>query len=134
VTFKLTDSGYNFKSLHQISPSLEPTEAGVSTAWARGVAKAYNCLVAVGYPETVDITEKWPADPEYYSSAVMVKPSGRVVLHYRKTHLYPTDEKWALESADGFYARSIGGLGKVAFGIGEELRLHTISITPKTHE
>jgi len=58
---KLTETGYNFKSLKDISPYLEPTAAGISSLWARTTALKYDCVVTVGYPEKVDITPKWPA-------------------------------------------------------------------------
>ena len=37
-----------------------------------------------------------------YNSTVTVDPEGQVVAHYRKTHLYYTDELWAQESPQGF--------------------------------
>ncbi|SPN97654.1 uncharacterized protein DNG_01167 [Cephalotrichum gorgonifer] len=110
-------SGYNFKSLAEIHPSLEPTGAGISSLWARTTALKYNCHVAVGYPETTDISHKWPADPEYYNAAIVVGPDGENVAHYRKTHLYYTDQTWALEGNHGFYGDHITGLGQTAIGI-----------------
>lgn len=37
----------------EITPFLEPTAAGPSTAWAISTAQNYNCHVTVGYPEHV---------------------------------------------------------------------------------
>lgn len=109
--------GYNFRSLQHISPFLEPTVAGISSLWARSKALKYNCAVTVGYPEKVDITAKWPADPEYYNSAITVNSEGETVANYRKTHLYYTDERWALEGPSGFFGGYLSGVGHVAMGI-----------------
>ena len=57
---RLTPPGYNFKSLKDITPFLEPTAAGISSLWARTTALKYGCVVTVGYPEKVDITATWP--------------------------------------------------------------------------
>ncbi|RFU33883.1 hypothetical protein B7463_g2450, partial [Scytalidium lignicola] len=113
---ELAFTGYNFKSLGEISPFLEPTTAGISTLWAKTTALKHNCVVTVGYPETVDVNEKWPTSPEYYNSAVTVNKAGDVIANYRKSFLYYTDETWALEGR-GFYGNHIDGLGDVAMGI-----------------
>lgn len=109
-------SGYNFKSLGEISPHLEPTEAGISAAWSRQAALKHDCVVVTGYPEKIDQGDNWPADPEYYNSAVIMDGDGNVVGNYRKSHLYYTDDTWALEG-QGFYSGHIRGLGKMALGI-----------------
>jgi len=114
---ELAFTGYNFKSLKEILPFLEPTTAGISSLWARSTALKYNCLVTVGYPETVDVTKKWPSGPEYYNSAVTCDMNGEVIANYRKHFLYYTDEKWALEGPAGFYAGEIPNIGNVAMGI-----------------
>ncbi|ATZ55416.1 hypothetical protein BCIN_12g00140 [Botrytis cinerea B05.10] len=114
---ELAFSGYNFKSLHHISPYLEPTTSGISSLWARTTALKYECVVIVGYPEKVDISPKWPASPEYYNSAITVNKDGETISNYRKSFLYHTDSKWALEGPDGFFDGEIDGLGNVAIGI-----------------
>jgi predicted amidohydrolase len=114
--------GYNFKSLHQIHPFLEPSGSGISSLWARTTALKLNTRVIVGYPEKVDIREKWPASPEYYDSAIMVNGDGENVLNYRKHFLYKTDETWALEGDGGFYNGDIPGLGKTVVGICMDLK------------
>ncbi|KAH8767969.1 carbon-nitrogen hydrolase [Hyaloscypha finlandica] len=114
---ELAFSGYNFKSLQQISPYLEPTTSGITSLWARTTALKYECVVTVGYPEKVDITPKWPASPEYYNSAITVNADGETIANYRKSFLYYTDETWALEGPDGFFDGEIEGLGNVAMGI-----------------
>ncbi|TGO16399.1 hypothetical protein BPAE_0500g00050 [Botrytis paeoniae] len=114
---ELAFSGYNFKSLQHISPYLEPTTSGISSLWARTTALKYECVVIVGYPEKVDISPKWPASPEYYNSAITVNKDGETISNYRKSFLYHTDSKWALEGPDGFFDGEIDGLGNVAIGI-----------------
>jgi predicted amidohydrolase len=114
---ELAFSGYNYKSLREISPFLEPPGSGISSLWARTTALRHDCTVVVGYPEKVDVTAKWPASPEYYNSALVVSPDGETIANYRKSFLYYTDETWALEGKDGFFRGRIPGLGRVALGI-----------------
>lgn len=75
--------------------------------------------MVVGYPETVDITEKWPASPEYHNSALIVDPAGEAIVNYRKAHLYPLEEKWSLEGPYSFYDGEIPGFGNVVMGLGK---------------
>ncbi|PHH73216.1 hypothetical protein CDD80_3948 [Ophiocordyceps camponoti-rufipedis] len=110
-------SGYNFKSLNDISPFLEPSGSGITSLWARTSALRYGCFVAAGYPEKVDVSPKWPTGPEYYNSAIVVNADGETVANYRKSFLYYTDETWALEGDGGFYDGFIPGLGSVSIGI-----------------
>ncbi|KAI0002309.1 carbon-nitrogen hydrolase [Xylariaceae sp. FL0662B] len=114
---ELAFSGYNFKSLNDISPFLEPSGAGITSLWARTTALKYNCVVAAGYPEKVDVTRKWPTSPEYYNSVIVVNEDGETIANYRKSHLYYTDETWALEGPSGFYQGYIPGIGRTAMGI-----------------
>ncbi|CZT07610.1 related to amino-terminal amidase [Rhynchosporium graminicola] len=114
---ELAFTGYNFHSLADISPFLEPTTSGITSLWARTTALKYNCVVTAGYPEKVDLSPKWPASPEYYNSAITVNADGETIANYRKSFLYCTDETWALEGPDGFYDGEIDGLGTVAMGI-----------------
>jgi protein N-terminal amidase len=76
----------------------------------------------VGYPEKVDVSDRWPASPEYYNSALVYNGDGDVVGNYRKSFLYYTDETWALESGAGFFKKTIPGLGNVALGICTDLK------------
>lgn len=129
-----TFAGYNFKSLREISPYLEPTGSGLSSCWAKNTALNYDCTVIAGYPEKVDVTDKWPADPEYYNSAVVVNSDGETIANYQKTHLYYTDETWALEGPNGFYKGRIPGIGRTAIGICMDIKLVVrISIRERIH-
>ncbi|KAI1138641.1 carbon-nitrogen hydrolase [Hypoxylon sp. FL0543] len=114
---ELAVTGYNFRSLRDISPFLEPTGSGISSVWARTTALKYNCTTIVGYPEKVDVSRQWPTSPEYYNSALIVNQDGDTVGNYRKTHLYYTDETWALEGPGFFKGRLPGIGGTVAMGI-----------------
>lgn len=114
---ELAFTGYNFKSLGHISPYLEEASTGISSLWARNTALKHDCTVVVGYPEKVDPTLNWPTDPEYYNSAIAVNGDGETVANYRKTHLYYTDETWALEGSHGFFGGRLPGLGQTAMGI-----------------
>lgn len=110
-------AGYNFRSLREISPFLEPTGAGISSLWARTTALKHNCTVTVGYPETADVSHKWPTGPEYYNATIVVGRDGETITNYRKSFLFYTDETWALEGQDGFFDGYIPGLGYATVGI-----------------
>ncbi|KAL2021509.1 hypothetical protein VTK56DRAFT_7142 [Thermocarpiscus australiensis] len=118
---ELAFTGYNFRSLQEIFPFLEDAGDGVTSLWAQATALKYDCTVVVGYPEKVDVTEKWPTSPEYYSSVVVINRDGDAIVNYRKSFLYYTDETWALEGGDGFFQGRIPGLGNVALGICTDL-------------
>ncbi|KAJ8118102.1 hypothetical protein ONZ43_g4059 [Nemania bipapillata] len=121
---ELAFTGYNFKSLREISPFLEPKGSGISALWARTVALKLNCLVTVGYPEKVDVKPKWPTSPEYYNSVIVVNSDGETIANYRKSFLYYTDETWALEGQEGFYGGYIPGLGNTSMGICMDINPH----------
>ncbi|KAF5021650.1 hypothetical protein F66182_6308 [Fusarium sp. NRRL 66182] len=114
---ELAFSGYNFKSLQDIAPFLEYSGSGITSLWARTIALKYNCVVTVGYPEKVDLSTKWPANPEYYNSTIVVNAEGETIANYRKAFLYYTDESWALEGNAGFFEGWIPGLGNTSIGI-----------------
>ncbi|GAB0136590.1 hypothetical protein EsDP_00004887 [Epichloe bromicola] len=114
---ELAFSGYNFKSLQDITPFLEHSGSGITSLWARTIALKYNCYVTVGYPEKVDVSPMWPTGPEYYNSAIVVNGEGETVANYRKSFLYYTDETWALEGNKGFYDGFLPGLGNTSIGI-----------------
>ncbi len=105
-------SGYNFPSLEAITPYLEPTTAGPSTAWAVRTSQRLRCHVTVGYPERT-------SGPSVvrYNSVVLVGPDGKVLVNYRKSFLYDTDVTWATEGPQGFFAGELPSMGKVAMGI-----------------
>jgi protein N-terminal amidase len=110
--------GYNFTSLSHISPFLEYAGTGISSLWARSRALKHNCHVIVGFPEQVDVSDRWPTSPEYYNSAIIVSNEGETIGIYRKHFLYMIDETWALEGP-GFGKDYIPGLGQTAMGICE---------------
>ncbi|KAG6994023.1 carbon-nitrogen hydrolase [Physcia stellaris] len=97
---ELAFSGYNFPSLDAIRPFLEPTARGASATWARDTARRLDCIVTVGYPEITVGSKVDPTMPASicYNSTITVSAQGDTLAHYRKTHLYYTDETWASES------------------------------------
>ncbi|KAH7152346.1 hydrolase, carbon-nitrogen family protein [Dactylonectria estremocensis] len=131
---ELAFTGYNFKSLGEISPFLEPSGSGISSLWARTQALKYDCTVIVGYPEKVDLSDQWPANPEYYNAAIVVSYDGDTVANYRKTHLYYTDETWALENPRGFFGKPLPGLGQVSIGICMDLNPYKFQTSWDTFE
>ncbi|KAF1957474.1 carbon-nitrogen hydrolase [Byssothecium circinans] len=112
-------SGYNFHSLEEIQPFLEPTTAGISTQWAIQVAKHYACHVTIGYPEVTTTEPK-----TQYNSTVTVSPAGTILTNYRKTFLYYTDETWSSEPTSTFYTGMLGTLGPVTHGICMDINPH----------
>lgn len=108
--------GSNFKSMQDIEPFLEPSGSGISSLWARTTALKYDCTVAVGYPETVDVASTRQTGPKYYNSTIVVNGDGQTIANYRKSFLYCTDETWASEGR-GFYGSEIAGAAKTAIGI-----------------
>ena len=63
--------------------------------------------MTVGYPElySPSLSANSPSFKSQvlaYNSTVTVAPNGQILAHYRKTHLYYTDETWAQESPDGW--------------------------------
>ncbi|RHZ48604.1 putative protein N-terminal asparagine amidohydrolase [Aspergillus thermomutatus] len=103
---ELALTGYNFPSLEAIRPFLEPAGKGVSAAWARETATRLRCKVCVGYPE-IEIERVTAAaaggersaqlQEKCYNSLLVVDEEGEVLLNYRKTFLFCTDETWAAE-------------------------------------
>jgi len=116
--------GYKFLTLEAIRPYLEPTAAGVSTQWAKTIARKYNCVVTIGYPEYALPEHILPnlstlSQTNNFNSTVTVAPDGEILAHYRKSFLYVTDETWASEGS-GFYAGVLPLRGvpcRVAMGI-----------------
>lgn len=104
--------GYNFSSLEAITPFLEETTAGTTTRWAQSIARRLGCCVTVGYPE---VTSSTPV--KRYNSTVTVARNGSILINYRKTFLYYTDETWASEGEPRFFVGQLGELGLVAHGI-----------------
>lgn len=105
--------------MEAITPFLEATSAGVSTQWAQAIAKKLSCFVTVGYPE---ITVSEPS--KRYNSTVTVAPNQNILVNYRKSHLYYTDESWAFEGKPPFFTGNLEGLGEVALGICMDINPH----------
>ncbi|KAF2484717.1 carbon-nitrogen hydrolase [Neohortaea acidophila] len=95
---ELAFSGYNFPDLASITPYLEATTSGPTTQWAIATAQKLGCCVTVGYPE---IHTAPNGHTKNYNSTVTVSATGEVLLNYRKSFLYYTDETWASEGPDG---------------------------------
>ncbi|TLS21343.1 uncharacterized protein PpBr36_10362 [Pyricularia pennisetigena] len=106
-------TGYNFESLEEIQPYLEPKGSGISALWARTTALKYNCKVAVGYPET---STDW-SGPVHFNSLLLVNEDGETLANYRKQHLYYKDETWCKEGTGGFFQGEVDGIGQTALGI-----------------
>ena len=63
--------------------------------------------MTIGYPELYSPppSANCPSSTSQilaYNSTVTVSPNGQILAHYRKTHLYYTDETWAQESPEGW--------------------------------
>ncbi|MCJ1285168.1 Carbon-nitrogen hydrolase [Xylographa opegraphella] len=122
---ELAFTGYNFSSLAAITPHLEPTARGPSAQWALRTARRLQCVVCVGYPERATsptaisistpqapsspphfpptaIPPPSPLTPPNHNALLLASPTGLILAHYRKTHLYYTDSTWAHPSREGF--------------------------------
>ncbi|KAL4981148.1 carbon-nitrogen hydrolase [Aspergillus desertorum] len=100
VLSELALTGYNFPSLEAIKPYLEPAGQGRSAAWARQTAKRLGCKVCIGYPEVeVETDGNGQRKEKYYNSLLVLDELGNILLNYRKTFLYYTDETWASEGS-----------------------------------
>lgn len=118
---ELAFTGYNFASRHAIQPFLEPSLSGISSLWARTAALRHDCHVALGYPEKVDASGIFADGPGFYNSLMMVSREGETMVNYRKTHLFTTDETWAMDGS-GFAAQWVPGVGQVAVGICADIK------------
>jgi protein N-terminal amidase len=76
---------------------------GITFAWARFIALKYECVVSVGFPEKMSMSEL--AFSKCYNSSVTVDADGEVIANYRKSFLDDSDKIWALEGLDGFLLR-----------------------------
>ena len=70
------------------------------------MAARLQCIVSVGYPEIApapylarDVGNHGMPTSISYNSTITISPKGDTLAHYRKTHLYYTDETWAQASA-----------------------------------
>jgi predicted amidohydrolase len=89
--------------------------------------------VVVGYPEKVDLSDKWPSSPEYYDSVLVVNGDGETVGNYRKRHLYTTDETWALEGDQGFFSGTIEPIDNAVLATSMDLKYVTRMVRMPTH-
>ncbi|KAL5047587.1 hypothetical protein BDW71DRAFT_179548 [Aspergillus fruticulosus] len=97
---ELALTGYNFPSFEAIKPYLEPAGQGRSAAWAHQTAKRLGCKVCIGYPEVeVGMGGNGQREEKYYNSLLVLDEQGNILLNYRKTFLYYTDETWASEGS-----------------------------------
>ncbi|KAK6542517.1 Carbon-nitrogen hydrolase [Orbilia ellipsospora] len=121
---ELAFTGYVFASKETIRPFLEPTTSGITTQWAQSTSRRLRCYTIVGYPElAVDyqpptnapwrpqVSDPFSETPiehdddedkiqqHSFNACVVTSPDGEVVMNYRKTFLYSTDETWASEGS-----------------------------------
>jgi protein N-terminal amidase len=102
-------SGYMFENKEEVDPFCEKCGEGPTFNWCSKIAKEYNSIVVVGYPEK--------DNSKYYNryeililkliySAYVVGVNGELVENVRKHFLYDTDYKWAEEGA-GFHSTQV---------------------------
>lgn len=84
---EMATTGYCWLSRDEIAPYVEPVP-GPTTGRFQELASRYGCYVALSFPEVA------PATGIYYNCGVLVGPNG-VAGHYRKTHSYISEPKWA---------------------------------------
>lgn len=96
--FALT--GYSFHNRAHILPYTSKVGTGPSFEFAQEVSKRFSCYTVMGYPER---SEEKSGFTNLYNSAVMTNPEGKVVMNYRKSFNYFTDDDWGCkENPEGF--------------------------------
>jgi protein N-terminal amidase len=89
---ELALSGYSHPSLEAINPFLETQSKGPTRHFATELAQSFSAHVVIGYPER--------HEGRCFNSAMIVNEQQGLVGHYRKKHLYTTDESWATEGPE----------------------------------
>jgi len=72
---------------------------------------------------TTNTPSPGPHEYKNYNATLTVSPTGIVLLNYRKTFLYYTDETWSLPGSS-FYSGVLGALGPVTHGICMDINPH----------
>lgn len=85
---EMATTGYGFTSREEIAPYVE-TIPGETVRIFGALAQKYRCYLVCGIPE-VDFSTGI-----YYNSAFLIGPSGVVIGHYRKTHQFFLENRWA---------------------------------------
>ena len=82
-------TGYVFTDAAEALQVAEPSD-GRTFALASKWARRHGSYFVIGYPELA-------ADGRLFNSALLLSPSGELLVNYRKRLLYEQDETWACE-------------------------------------
>ena len=100
-------SGYLFNDINQIRNIAEPADGETFSAFAGHCVKN-SCYISYGFPEK--------AGDRLYNSQNLIGPDGKLLMRYRKTHLFDADMTWAAPGDLGFMAAETP-LGVMGMGI-----------------
>jgi protein N-terminal amidase len=84
-------TGYNFAGPQEALPLAVAAGEGEEFQFASKIAVSLNSYVAFGYIERV--SEK--GEVLLYNAAAIIDRTGKLILNYRKSHLYYNDTLWA---------------------------------------
>ncbi len=101
-------TGYVFADAAEVLQVAEPC-GGRTFALAAQWARRYSSYLVIGYPELA-------ADGRLFNSALIVAPSGELLVNYRKRLLYEQDETWA-QPGDTAYPLIETPFGSMTCGI-----------------
>ena len=123
-------TGYQYLSPASIMPYLEQPRIGLTSLFARSMAKRLSCHVIAGYPEALPPSStsgghdgkqgsEGVSSGVGWNSAMVVDAQGEVVGNYRKTFRFDTDKHWARE---GVFMMRGGGKDFAADDLGDGFR------------
>ena len=105
---------YLWNSAAQIRPHTEPKKGPTFLAFA-AFAKKYSLYLAYGYGEN--------DDGLLYNSQNLISPEGELIGHYRKRHLFDSDQTWA-EPGNLEFQSIDTEIGKIGLGVCMDLNFN----------
>lgn len=101
-------TGYNFTSTEDALPHAVAAGEGKEFEFASQIAASINSYAAFGYIEK----SQEGGETVLYNSAAIIDRSGKMILNYRKSHLYFNDQLWAKEGKEFLHFDLITTEGK----------------------
>lgn len=111
-------TGYTFKDRNDIRDCSEESGKGKQFNFLSQLAQKLGCYVFAGYPE-IHISKEDNVE-HFYNSSYLIDRDGKLLITYRKKHLFETDKTWA-EEGQAFMAVELktreGSIIKAGLGI-----------------
>ncbi|EAR85279.1 carbon-nitrogen family hydrolase (macronuclear) [Tetrahymena thermophila SB210] len=89
-------TGYTFKDRDDIRDYCEESGKGKQFTFFSKIATKLGCYVFAGFPE-IEIVN---GQENFYNSAYLIDRDGKLIITYRKKHLFETDKTWAQEGSE----------------------------------